>query len=63
MILPYSAWPAWLQVLVVAPNGLLLGYACWVWWPKSDCEWRKFGWVLAYLIAFYSVLIFVFHFR
>jgi hypothetical protein len=63
MVIPYSAWPTWLQVLIVAPNGLLAGYACWAWWPNSSREWRRFGSVLAYLIAFYSVMVFVFHFQ
>jgi hypothetical protein len=48
---------------VLAPNALLAGYASWAWWPKSTSEWSRFGWVLAYLIAFYSVMAFVFHFR
>ena len=63
MITPYSEWPRWLQILVLAPNGLLLGIACWIWWPKTDREWRKFGFVMLYLIAFYLVMVFVFHFR
>ncbi len=63
MIIPYSAWPTWLQVLILGPNALLAGYACWAWWPKSSREWRRFGWVVAYLIAFFSVMVFVFHFR
>lgn len=62
VITPYSAWPKWLQFLVMAPNGLLAGIACWIWWPKSDREWRKFGLVAAYLIVFLSVMHFVFKF-
>jgi CHASE2 domain-containing sensor protein len=63
VITPFSTWPQWLQILVIAPNGLLAGVACWLWWPKSHREWRKFGIVLAYLIIFYSVMYFVFGFR
>jgi hypothetical protein len=47
----------------MAPNALLLGFACLAWWPKSNREWRKFGFVLAYLAIFFSVMILVFHFR
>ena len=63
VIIPYSHWPRWLQVIIVAPNDLLAVIACWVWWPKSNRGWRKFGFVMAYLVVFYSVMIFVFHFR
>jgi hypothetical protein len=44
MIVPYPAWPTWLQMLVMVPNALLAGYACWMWWPKSKREWNRFGW-------------------
>lgn len=61
-VVPYSAWPTWLQFLVVVPNALLAAYTCWAWWPKSENEWSRFGWVTAYLVVFFSVMIFVFHF-
>ena len=48
-------------MLIMVPNALLAGYAMWGWWPKSDREWRKFGFVMAYLVVFVSVMIFVFH--
>jgi hypothetical protein len=48
-------------MLVMVPNALLAGYAFWAWWPKSKREWNRFGWVMAYLIVFFSVMIFVFH--
>jgi hypothetical protein len=32
------------------------------WWPKSNREWRRFGFVLAYLVVFFSVMVFTFHF-
>lgn len=60
-VAPYPEWPTWLQWLVMVPNCLLMGWALWGWWPKSKQEWRKFSWVLVYLIAFFSMMIFVFH--
>jgi hypothetical protein len=48
----FADWPQWLQTLVLVPHGILASVACWWWWPKSDKEWRKFGFVAAYLIAF-----------
>jgi hypothetical protein len=62
MIAPYSSWPTWLQTLVVAPNALLGFFALWIWWPKSNREWRRFGVVAAYLIVFYAVMHFIFKF-
>jgi CHASE2 domain-containing sensor protein len=58
-----SEWPMWLQWLILVPNGLLASVMCWVWWPKSDREWRRFGILAAYLIAFYSTLYLVFGFK
>lgn len=60
-VVPYSAWPTWLQMFVMVPNALLVGYVIWGWWPKSKREWNRLCWVLAYLIVFFSVMIFVFH--
>jgi hypothetical protein len=57
----FSDWPTWLQALVLVPHGILGSLAFWLWWPKSDKEWRKFGFVSAYLIVFYLVMRFVFH--
>jgi hypothetical protein len=51
-----------IYVLVVAPNALLAGFSCWIWWPTSNREWRRFGLVAAYLIVFYAVMHFVFKF-
>jgi hypothetical protein len=62
VIIPYSDWPRSLQILILAPNALLAGFACWAWWPKSNREWRRFGFVLAYLAVFFSVMVFTFHF-
>ena len=61
-VIPYSAWPTWLQFLIVAPNALLAAYAFWAWWPKSKREWNRFGIVAAYLVVFFLVMRFVFHF-
>ena len=47
----------------MAPNCLLAAYAFWAWWPKSKREWNRFGWVAAYLVAFYLVMRFVFQFE
>jgi hypothetical protein len=57
----FSDWPTWLQTLVLLPHVLLGFAAVWLWWPKSGKEWRKFGFVAAYLFAFYLVMHFVFH--
>jgi hypothetical protein len=57
---PFVAWPKWLQAVVVLPHAVLGYFAFWLWWPKSDREWRKFGWVSAYLLAFYLVMHFGF---
>lgn len=35
----------------------------WVWWPKTNKDWRRFAFVFAYLFVFYLVMYFVFHFR
>jgi hypothetical protein len=51
-----------LQFLIVAPNALLAAYAFWAWWPKSKREWNRFGIVAAYLVVFFLVMRFVFHF-
>jgi hypothetical protein len=63
VIIPFSDWPRWLQVLIWTPNALLAGYACWGWWPKSKREWNKFGFVMAYLIVFFLVMRYVFQDR
>jgi hypothetical protein len=61
MITPFADWPRWLQILVVTPNGFLAWFAFYFWWPKSDKEWRRFGFVAAYLIVFLLVMVSVFH--
>lgn len=52
----FADWPVWLQYLVVIPHSILGFCAFWLWWPKSDREWRKFGFVAAYLLAVYLAL-------
>jgi hypothetical protein len=59
----FSDWPTWLQYLVLAPHGALAAIACWLWWPKSEKEWGRFGLVAAYLVAFYFVMRFGFDMR
>jgi len=56
-------WPMWLQVLVIGPHAILAGVLLWVWWPKSDKEWRKFGILIAYQTFFWTALYFVFGFK
>jgi hypothetical protein len=56
----FSDWPGWVQILVLVPHGLLGFVATWLWWPKSDKGWRKFGFAAAYLFAFYLVMHYVF---
>jgi len=34
--------------------------AFWLWWPKSDKGWRKFGIAAGYLLVFFLVMRFVF---
>ena len=58
----YSDWPLWLQVLVVAPHGLLLSAMLWLWWPKSDKDRKRFWLVFLYLLCFFAAMHFVFHF-
>jgi hypothetical protein len=59
----FSDWPSWLQYLVVVPHGLLAAVACFLWWPKSQKGWRKFGFLVAYLIVFLLVMRFVFQMK
>ena len=63
MIIPFAKWPTWLQMLVVAPHGILAAISLYWWWPKSEREWRRFGFVLAYLVVFYLVMRYVFAFK
>lgn len=58
----YSNWPLWLQVLVIAPHGILLSASLRLWRPKTDKDRRKFGFVAAYLASFHLFMHFVFHF-
>jgi len=59
----FSTWPEWLKVLVLVPHGLLASVACWLWWPKSEKGWRRFGFVAAYLLVFYVVMRYVFQMK
>jgi len=59
----FSDWPEWLKALVLVPHGLLASMACWLWWPKSEKEWGRFGFVVAYLPVFYVVMRYVFQLK
>jgi hypothetical protein len=63
MISPVSEWPIWLVIVVFAPHAILMGILTWVWLPKTNKDWRRFGIVFAYLVVFYLVMYYVFHFR
>ncbi|MCU1283747.1 MAG: hypothetical protein JWO13_97 [Acidobacteriales bacterium] len=56
----FSDWPEWLQVAVLFPHAMLGFVATWLWWPKTDKEWSRFGLVAAYLLVFFLVMHFVF---
>jgi len=30
-------------MLILVPHGLLASVMCWIWWPKSAREWKRFG--------------------
>lgn len=62
MLTPVSHWPSWVQMLVFGPHAILMAILTWVWWPKSNKEWKRFGLVFAYLVVFYLVMYFVFGF-
>jgi hypothetical protein len=59
----FADWPLWLQIVVLVPHGILGWVAVWLWWPKSEKEWRKFGFVALYLLAVFLVLRYVFALR
>ena len=42
---------------------ILASVAGWLWWPKSEKEWRRFGFVVAYLLVFYVVMRYVFQMK
>lgn len=60
MLPKFSEWPHWVQVAVILPHALLGFVATWLWWPKTDAAWRKFGFVAAYLLVFFLVMRYVF---
>jgi hypothetical protein len=59
----FSNWPEWLKLLVFVPHGILASVTCFLWWPKSQKEWRRFGFVTAYLLVFALVMRFVFQMK
>lgn len=53
-------WPLWLQLLLGVPHAVLASVMCWLWWPKTDKEWRLFGFLVAYLLlalTFYMIFL------
>lgn len=56
----FDTWPHWLQTTVMVPHVLLGFVATWLWWPKTDRGWFKFGVVAAYLVVFFLIMHFVF---
>ena len=53
-------WPMWLQVVVIGPPGVLASLMLWVWWPKSDREWRRFGIAAGCVIVYFGAIYLVF---
>jgi len=62
-ITPFREWPLWLQYVVLVPHALAGFLAFWLWWPKSDKDWRKFMCAAGYLFVVYLVLRYVFDLR
>jgi hypothetical protein len=60
MITPFVQWPIWLRYLVYLPNAALIAFLM-LWWPKNDKQWRRFGFMMLYLIFFLCVMHFMFH--
>jgi len=44
-------------------HGILASVACWLWWPKSEKGWRRFGFVVPYLLVFLVVMRYVFQMK
>lgn len=47
-------------MLVLLPHGVLAYVMVWLWWPKDNKGWKRFGILAAYLLLFYLVMHFVF---
>jgi drug/metabolite transporter (DMT)-like permease len=62
MVAPYSEWPLWVRVAVLAPLALLAGAPEWGWWPRTVRQWRLFGIALACFTFFCLVMICAFHY-
>jgi hypothetical protein len=39
--------------MILVPHGLLGWCMVWLWWPKSDEGWRRFGILAVYLLVVY----------
>jgi hypothetical protein len=52
-----AEWPHWLQVLIAGTHGVAGWIMTWLWWPKNDKGWRRFGVLALYLLlAYYFVI-------
>ena len=58
----FDEWPKWLQEIVWVPNAALVVILM-IWWPKNPRGWRRFGFILAWLVAFLLVMLFIFGMR
>jgi hypothetical protein len=56
----YADWPGWLKFVVLAPNGALLWFIAYPWFPKTKRQWIWTGVAIAYLAAFFSIMHYVF---
>ena len=46
-VLKFSRRPHWAQYTLMVPHGIAGFLMFWLWWPKSDREWRRFGYAAA----------------
>jgi hypothetical protein len=55
----FSDWPTGFSMWL-SYRTALAAVTLYLWWPKSDAGWRKFGFVVAYLLAWLFVMRYVF---
>jgi CHASE2 domain-containing sensor protein len=63
MVVPYSEWPSWIRILVIAPLGFFAGSLMWGWLPKTARQWKFFSAALASFTVFCVLMICVFHYQ
>jgi hypothetical protein len=52
-----AQWPHWLQVFIAGTHRVLFGVMVWLWWPKTDRDWRRATAMMVYLLlAYYFVI-------